>query len=388
MEKKTLLDSTSNIVKYDSSEVCKKLMDYTFIESEEIYQKFVSRLGKQDFTYETGVDMNKISLIWKLYVPISRVNDIIDKKIVSALFKSVDISSNERSKGFISKNFLKYEYDPCIWNKQGKSSNTRVICSLRTTSSNSVILTISATVVKKKTNTRHSKIDLLLVMWIYEIWRNSIISHVKQTSKKMMSELRLKDIDPYLFSDSIRGGGYTRKCLNYKDGQLNFRDRYRQPMVINMENEEDMKKYNSLKYPSYIVKYRGNCYVGMMDELKNSDVIEEYNRKAEAAGTIEKIEYFNTVILFEIHEDRYRAPNTPPGLLYPACVLRKERLSRRHIDLMRQAYLNGDIEILGVGKEELIKQLESHEFNNSNDVGYIMQASRKLPINNFGHLPR
>ena len=294
-------------------------------------------------------------------------------------------------------NYLKYEFHPFIWNKFGNNSNTKIICSFRTTSSNSVIIHIQAikqTSQAKLQQTSQAKlqqnsdgIDVYLLLWVYNIIRGCVLKKLqeKASDSSVLTALRLKDIDPYLFSESVCKGGYTRKCSNWKDHHIGNRMRFRQPMIININNNKDMEIYNSLKKPSYIVKYRNNYYVGMKDELENASYIEEYNKKVSTDK--EKIEYFNTIIMFEIHEEKYRAPNAQAGLLYPACVRSKERLSKRHIDLMREAYLNKEIEIFGIGKDDLIKQLERHSPNSNGEVGYIMQATRTLPIGNHGHLP-
>ena len=390
VDETTVLDTTVHAEQYSSHELCNNILNSTIHESNLIYQQFLRHLDTVEFNYSEVVELSKLSLKWKMYVPAVRVADIIDKKIIASLFKKVNLNASQQKSGYISQNFLKFEYDPCLWNKMGNNSNTKITCTIRTTSSNSIIVTISATVMKRKlqTSKANSKIDIFLIMWVYDIWRCMILDKLgnKTTGSRLTGALRLKDIDPYLFGDSVKKGGYTRKCLNYKDERLGLRRRYKQPMVINMDNEEDMKMYNNLKYPSYIVKYRNNYYVGMKDELENGPQIEQYNAGC-AESTDKMIEYFNTVVFFEIHEDEYRAPNTDAGMLYPTCVQRKDRLSRRHIDLMRQAYLDGQIEIFGVGREELIKQLESHEFTSNAEVGYIMQASRTLSINSFGHLP-
>jgi hypothetical protein len=216
---------------------------------------------------------------------------------------------------------------------------------------------------------------------------------MRKNSPQLSSSLKLKDIDPYLFGESVRNGGYTRKCLNFKDERIGNATRYRQPMVINIDCDEDMKLYRSLKHPGPIVKYRNNYYVGMRDELENSARIEKFNSKVKKDSPKDMIEYFNQIIFFEIHEEHYRAPNAKSGLIYPSCVQRKDKLSKRHIDLMRQAYFETDedrkIEIVedSEGAKELIEQLKKHEFNSNCDVGYIMQASRTLPINSFGRLP-
>ena len=443
-DKKYLLDTTVHKKPYLNTDIYQQLTTHTFRETESIYSKFLNTIHnvKHDFIAQPSIEITKISLAWKLYLPISRIEDIIDKKIIGYMFRKVkntqtdlseyeDVSyfnsthsntphsntthcnttpsaSHNNASKYISQHYLKYEYDPCIWNKYGNqisqnhlnqsnptnptnptnpsnpnqiSTSNRIVCLIRTTSSNSIMITIQSTCFK-------NRIDLMLLMWVYEIWRYSILGFVLEKTKtpKTTGQLRLKDIDPYLFADSVRKGGYSRKCSDFKDDQLQGRIRYKQPTIINMDNEEDMKLYNSLKYPSYIVKYRNNCYVGMLDELRNADVIEEHNRKAQETKS-EKFEYYNTVILFEIHEEKYRAPNSDPGLLYPSCVKRKSRLSKRHLDLMRQAYLDGEIEILGHGKDELIKQFETHNYIINNEVGYIMQASRTLPVGTHGHLP-
>lgn len=380
-----LLDNTvNNNIRYDSLQMCKDVLNSTIMESAEIYSRVANYIPSFEFDTD-GVQLTGLTLKWKLYVPVSRVHDIIDKQLFGALFRKVSLNTSQKANIYISQNFLKYEFDPCIWVKMGNNLSTRIICTLRTTRSNCVIVTIQSTALKRK-GMLGSSIDIYLTLWVYDIIRCMILKKMRDKTNipRLLTDLRLKDIDPYLFGDSVRNGGYTRKCTDWNDSTIG-RKRHKQPMVLNMDCPKDMALYNSLKYPSYIIKYRNNCFVGMRDELENKDLIEPHNSSVKSDK--ERSEYFNTVILFEIHEDHYRAPNAMAGLLYPGCVRRKDRLSRRHIDLMKQAYMDGKIEILGKGKDEIIRQLESHEFNSNDDVGYIMQASRTLPINSFGRLP-
>lgn len=384
-----LIDSTVNNIHYDCIKMYTNVLQHTILQSNNIYSKFSKYLPAITFNNIDCAKLTRLTLKWKIYVPVVRVQDIIDKKLIGALFKKIALNSSQKKNTYISQNFLKYEFDPCIWSKMGNNLSTRIICTIRTTSSNSVVVTVQSTVLKRKVISGKTKshIDMYLTLWVYDIIRCIVLKKLMDRTKnpQLSSALRLKDIDPYLFGDSVRRGGYTRKCLNWKDARIGGKTRFRQPMVININCKEDMARYKSLKHPSYILKYRNNYYVGMHDELENKTQIDAYNSKITSSK--EKIEYFNTIILFEIHEEHYRARNASAGLLYPACVQRKDRLSRRHIDLMRQAYLDGQIEIFGVGKDELIKQLKGHEFGNNNEVGYIMQASRTLPANSFGHLP-
>jgi len=396
-DEKTLFDSTVNKSdKYDCLNICNEVTNKTINQCDNVYALFYSLLD-DDTRFESvdSSELTKLTLKWKMYIPVSRVQDAIDNKLISPLFKKVSLNTSQKKNKYISQNFLKYEFDPCIWSKMGNNLSTKISCTIRTTSSNSVIVTVQSNVMKRKIVQGKNRdcIDLYLTLWVYDILRTIVLNKLTSKTKtpQLSSNLRLKDIDPYLFGESVRNGGYTRKCLNFKDGRIGNRLRYRTPMVINIECEEDMNMYRSLKYPGPIVKYRNNYYVGMRDELENYDEIESFNKKS--GHDKEKIEYFNTIIFFEIHEEYYRAPNAKSGLIYPACVQRKDKLSKRHIDLMRQAYLETDedrrIEIVedSVGAKELINQLNKHEFNTNSDVGYIMQASRTLPINSFGRLP-
>ena len=396
-EERILFDSTvNNSESYDVFDLCDLVSSNTVSKSDRMYNEFFSPIQQsQRFTKVDNSRLTRLTLKWNMYIPVTRVQDVIDKKLMGPLFKKEATNTSQKKNKYISQNFLKYEFDPCTWSKMGNNLSTKIVCTLRTTSSNSVIVTVQSTLLKRKViegRTRNN-IDIFMSLWVYDVLRTIILSKVicKQNTPQLTTSLRLKDIDPYLFGESVRNGGYTRKCLNFKDQRIGNAMRFRQPMVINIDCPEDMKLYRSLKYPGPIVKYRNNYYVGMRDEISNSERIEKFNKTAQTSK--DTIEYFNTVIFFEIYEENYRAPNAKSGLIYPACVQRKERLSRRHIDLMRQAFFEKDedrrIEIVedSVGAKELIDQLKSHEFNINCEVGYIMQASRTLPINSFGRLP-
>ena len=394
-DEKILLDSTVNREsKYKCLDICNEVTKRTISQSDNIYGLFTDCLRCVNFDTVGPSELTKLTLKWKMYVPVTRVQDVIDKKLMSPLFKKMSLNTSQKKNKYISQNFLKYDFDPCIWSKMGNNLSTKISCTIRTTSSNSVIVTVQSTVLKRKVVEGKTKdsIDLFLTLWVYNTVRTIILSKLmlKKKTPQLSTSLRLKDIDPYLFGESVRNGGYTRKCLNWNDGRIGNAARYRQPMAINIDCEEDMKLYRSLKHPGPIIKYRNSYYVGMRDEIENAEKIEAFNSTATPK---EKMEYFNTIIFFEIHEDYYRAPNAKSGLIYPACVQHKGKLSKRHIDLMRQAYYETDedrrIEIVenSVGAKELIEQLKKHEFDNNCEVGYIMQASRTLPINSFGRLP-
>lgn len=396
VDEKILLDSTVNMeTRYRCLDICNGVTKRTISQSEKIYESFSDKCGIINFDDVGPSELTKLTLKWKMYVPVSRVQDVIDKKLMGPLFKKVTLNSSHKKNKYISQNFLKFEFDPCIWSKMGNNLSTKLSCTIRTTSSNSVIVTVQSSVLKRKVVEGKTKdsIDLFLTLWVYDTLRTIILSKLlfKKKSPQLSSSLRLKDIDPYLFGESVRNGGYTRKCLNWGDDRLGNLIRYRQPMVINIDCADDMKLYRSLKHPGPIIKYRNNYYVGMRDELENFNKIEAFNKNVSSPK--DNIEYFNMIIFFEIHEDYYRAPNAKNGLIYPACVQRKDKLSKRHIDLMRQAYFETDedrrIEIVegSVGAKDLVSQLKKHEFSNNCDVGYIMQASRTLPINSFGRLP-
>ena len=396
-DEKGLFDSTVDREElYNSVDICKTVTSKTLSQSEHIYELFSNKINNDmRFDNVEPSELTKLTLKWKMYVPVSRVQDVIDKKLMGPLFKKKSLNTSQKKNKYISQNFLKFDFDPCIWSKMGNNLSTKICCTIRTTHSNSVIVTVQSTVLKRKVieGKNRNSIDMYLTLWVYDILRTIILNKLisKNKNPQLSSILRLKDIDTYLFAGSVRNGGYTRKCLNFKDKRLANAMRFRQPMVIDIYCEEDMKLYRSLKHPGPIVKYRNNYYVGMRDELENYEKIEKFN--STVSSPKDTIEYFNRIIFFEIHEENYRAPNSKSGLIYPACVQRKDKLSKRHIDLMRQAFLETDedkrIEIVAEseGATELTEQLKKHEFNRNCDVGYIMQASRTLPINSFGRLP-
>lgn len=282
----------------------------------------------------TSTSIFKISLSWKLSVPVGNLLAIVNHPIIKSFFKR--ISKNDYTNHY-SQNIYQFQFLPLYQRKlntKGLHGLPRIQCSVRNTSTN--VLTVFLTADSKTKMHYHPR----FIEFVLGIWKTVILSVVldsRMNMKKSVSEsgysfTSLKDGNPGLFRDSARKGGYSRKSQNHPDDRLKTKDgksrhRYRQPVIIDWNNEEDRKVYYSLKNPGWVLESMGVCYAAMRDELENGAAIEEYNRK----HPNNKIDYFNKLVMFEIYEEDYLADDAELGLLWPVCQQSKTKLSRRHL---------------------------------------------------------
>lgn len=345
---------------------------------------------------KSGVDIdfdifqiNKISLSWKLSVPIGNLLAVVNHPVIKNLFKRV--SKNDYTNHY-SQSIYQFQYQPVFQKKlntKGIHGLPRIQCSIRNTSTNVLTVFICAES-KTKTFYHYSFINFILDVWKTIILDTVIKSRVntkKSISESGYSFTSLKDGNPGLFRDSARKGGYSRKSQNHRDDRLldkngKHRQRYRQPVIIDWNNPKDQEMYYSLKHPSWVLESMGVFYAAIRDELENGDAIEEYNTK----HPNNKIDYFNKLVMFEIYEEDYLSDDAQSGLIWPVCQQSKTKLSRRHLDAMRPAYQNGTLKIHGVDADVLKRELENPLYIMDNEVGYIMKTSRTLPINGYGRL--
>lgn len=340
------------------------------------------------FNEFTQKKISKISLSWKLSVPIGNLLSIIGHPLIKVLFKRT--SKNDYTNHY-SQNIYQFQYDPIFQRKlntKGVHGLPRIQCSIRNTSNN--VLTVFITAESKTKMYYHIKfIEFILDVWKTVVLNTIRLSPIKTISESGYSFTSLKDGNPSLFRDSARKGGYSRKSQNHRDDRLKdnkgvSRQRYRQPVIIDWNNPEDQKMYYGLKHQSWVLESMGVFYAAIRDEIENGEAIESYND----SNPNNKIDYFNKLVMFEIYEESYLADDAELGLLWPVCQQSKTKLSRRHLDAMRPAYQNGTLKIHGVDADILKKELENPQYIMDNEVGYIMKTSRTLPINGYGHLPQ
>ena len=202
------------------------------------------------------------------------------------------------------------------------------------------------------------------------------------------TEVSYKDLDPYLYKTNVRGGGYTRQCLNYYDNKISKKPvkRYKVPKIL--FTKEDFEMYNALpdEHKRNVLYYRGNYYAAIDDYRNNKDTIETYNKKAKSEG--KKTESFlNTVVLFEIQQ-KYR-DGTQEQLYYPGCVRAKSGLPPiKHQYILQKLLRNGEIKLTGKDAAQMQKKLETNEMLKRGDViHYISKFVGRLTSDSYANLP-
>lgn len=212
------------------------------------------------------------------------------------------------------------------------------------------------------------------------------LSDPKRLHYSKPTQISYKDLDPYLFKEAVKKGGFTRQCLNYKDKNLHKPIRRRKVPRI-LYTQKDFKTYNNLPddHKRYVVQYRGNQYAAIDDYIYNHELIDEYNQKVDK--TKKKESYLNTVVLFEIQQ-KYR-DGTQEELFYPLCVRAKSGLpSLRHQYILKKLLDRGEIKLMYADANIMKKKLENNEKLKKGDtIHYVSKFEGKLLADIYAYLP-
>ena len=339
------------------------------------------------WTLEPTIEL--LDLQYNIFAFVEDVEDLLEPTIMKAFFEQVQRSGMKHGSKIMKKSSLidleslddvkksiGLNYIPA--SLSSFMSVGEIVCNISKTVSNSIRVEISQVLPSRNSNSNPYLISIQVFMSIYALIRKMIHVCLVRDFEKIHSSMDLKDVDRVLFEYSIKGGGYSRVVSNPKCNSTGL-TRYRQPTPFNPDSKFDLEKYKKLKYPDYWIKYRGVCYVGMRDELENGTAIEKYNRQ----NSKKKLEYFRRIVMIEIHDEKYR--RTSSKFAYPCC-LRKDKLSPQHLQIMRNLFMNGDIEFGGVNSNQ-IKKLLMAEPVIKTEINYVLQGLRTLSIGGYAHLP-
>ena len=325
-----------------------------------ILKPFVDSLGNVDIK---NIKVKEIEFKYEVFLSIDELSNILDscRNLIDTFF---DIPNED--KPFFLRYRPKY---------QGHPLSKRITVQFQQCKqNNSIIMVIHSF------NNRFKTIqDVFEILYF--------LTDSKRLHSSIPTQISYKDLDPYLYKDAIRGGGYTRQCLNFNYKTLHKEIRRRKVPRI-LYTEKDFKLYHDLpkEHKRYALMYRGNCYAAIDDYIENNEVIEEYNAKY-VKEEKKKESYLNTVVLFEI-QAKYR-DGTQEELFYPLCVRATSGLpSLKHQYILKKLIDKGEIQLLHSDAKSVMKKLENNEKLKRGDViHYVSKFEGKLLADIYAFLP-
>lgn len=326
--------------------------------------------ANNNFRQSLNLKLENLTLNYHVFLTLEDLTEVVSKhkKIINHYFQVI-LSNYQK---------LHLKFHPKFLRDHNSDGGIDILIKVEITNKNTILISI-----------QNAK-ELIMAQMVMMIFRYMFEYFAKYAVK---STKELKHFDPYLFCKAVNRGGYTRSCTNPKNTrnipELNNVTRIKRPVPINLNNPFDKKRYESLKHPKPVFRYRNVDYACINDEIANHEIIENYNKKQN--NPKKKIKYYNMPFLKELDPEKYHKgseydPDKP--LFYPCCEMDKKSLSLKKLDTLRKAYKQGLLEIHGIGAKQWLDKIKSEkEFRRGDIVHYITNSYSYLSIHHYAHLP-